>query len=108
MAPMTERTFIELGEILLVLLDFREEFHTLLDNILADDLKDLVLLKSLTRYVEGKVLRVDDTFHEVEVFGDQILTIIHDEDTTDIELDVIPLLLGFEEVERCTEYYVRL
>jgi hypothetical protein len=56
-------------------------------------------LKGLTRDVEGKVLRVDDTLDEVEVLGDEVLAVVHDEDSSNVELDVVPLLLGLEEVE---------
>ena len=45
---------VELGEVVLVLGNLSEEVHALLDNILADSLEDLVLLKRLTRYVEGR------------------------------------------------------
>jgi hypothetical protein len=90
---------VELLETLLVLGDFSEEVEALLHEVLADDLKDLVLLESLTRDVERQVLGIDDTFDEVEVLGDQILAVIHNEDTSDVELDVIALLLTLEEVE---------
>jgi len=88
--------FVELLEIVLVLRDFADEVEGLLHEVLADDLEDLVLLESLTRDVEGQVLGVDDTLNEVEVLGDQILAVIHDEDTSDVELDVIALLLALK------------
>jgi hypothetical protein len=40
--------------------------------------------------------------NEVKVLGDQVLTVIHGEDMTDIELDVVVLLLRLEEIERST------
>ena len=90
---------VELGEVVLVLRNLGEEVHALLDEVLADDLEDLVLLEGLTRDVEGQVLGVDDTLDEVEVLGDELLAIVHDEDAADVELDVVALLLLLEEVE---------
>ena len=52
---------VELVEVVLVLSDLGEEVHALLNDVLADDLQDLVLLQGLTRDVEGKVLGVDNT-----------------------------------------------
>lgn len=94
---------VELLEVVLVLGDLAEEVHALLDNVLADDLEDLVLLERLTRDVEREILRVDDTLDKVEVLGDEVLAVVHDEDATDVELDVVALLLGLEEIERRTE-----
>ena len=92
----------ELGEVVLVLGDLGEDVHALLDDVLADDLQDLVLLERLTRDVERQVLGVDDTLDEVEVLGDELLAIVHDEDAADVELDVVALLLRLEEVEGST------
>ena len=91
--------FVELLEVLLVLSNLREHIHALLDDVLADDLEDLVLLKGLARDVEWQVLRVDDTLDEVEVLGDKVLTVIHDEDTADVEFDVVALLLALEQIK---------
>lgn len=79
-----------------------EEVHTLLDEVLADNLENLVLLESLTRDVERQILRVDNTLNEVEVLGDDVLAVIHDEDAANVKLDVVTLLLGLEEVEGST------
>jgi hypothetical protein len=93
---------VELGKVVLVLRDVLEHLDGLLDEVLADDLQDLVLLESLTRDVEGEVLRVDDTLDEVEVLGDEVLAVVHDENAANIELDVVALLLRLEEVEGST------
>ena len=93
---------VELVEVVLVLGDLGEEVHALLDDVLADDLENLVLLEGLTRDVERQVLGIDDTLDEVEVLGDEVLAVVHDEDAADVELDVVALLLGLEEVERRT------
>ena len=50
---------IELLEVVFVLSDLREHVHALLDDVLADDFENLVLLKCLTRDVERQVLRID-------------------------------------------------
>ena len=93
---------VELVELLTVLSDLVEELKSLLDNVLLDDLHDLVLLESLTRQVERKILRVDDALDEAEPLWDQIGSIVGDEDTSDVELDVVLGLLGLEKIERCT------
>jgi len=86
-------SLVELVEILLVFHDLADEVERLLDKVLADDLEDLVLLQGFSRDVERKILRVDNTLDEVEVFGDEIFTIVHDENTADVKLDVVALLL---------------
>jgi len=90
------KALVELLEVILVLSDLREQIHALLDDVLANDLKNLVLLKGLARDVEWQVLRVDDTLDKVEVLGDKVFTVIHDEDTADVEFDVVALLLALE------------
>lgn len=93
---------VELVELLTVLGDLSEELKGLLDNVLLDDLHDLVLLKGLTGQVEGKVLRVDNTLDEAEPLGDEVGSIVSDEDTADVQLDVVLGLLGLEQVEGST------
>ncbi|KAI3479872.1 hypothetical protein L1887_58069 [Cichorium endivia] len=90
---------VELGKVVLVLGDLGDHVEGLLDDVLADDLEDLVLLERLARDVEGQVLRVDDALDKVEVFGDDVLAVVHDEDAADVELDVVALLLGLKEIE---------
>ena len=51
---------VELLEVVLVLRNLLNEVEALLNDVLADDLKDLVLLESLTRDVQRKILRIDD------------------------------------------------
>lgn len=93
---------VELVELLTILGNLVEELQSLLDNVLLDDLHNLVLLESLTRQVERQILRVDNTLDEAQPLGDEIGGVISDEDTTDVELDVVLSLLGLEEVERST------
>jgi hypothetical protein len=92
---------VELVELLTVLGDLVEHLKGLLHDVLADDLHDLVLLESLTRQVEGEILRVNDTLDEAEPLGDQVGSIVGNEDTADVKLDVVLSTLGLEEVEWC-------
>ncbi|PTD13153.1 hypothetical protein FCULG_00004790 [Fusarium culmorum] len=90
---------VELVELLLVLCDLLEELKRLLDDVLLDDLHDLVLLESLTRQVEREILRVDNTLDEAEPLRDEVGGVVSDEDTADVELDVVLGLLGLEEIK---------
>jgi hypothetical protein len=94
--------FVELLEIVFVFSDLREQVHALLDDVLADNLEDLILLKCLTRDVERQVLRINDTLDKVEVLRNKVLTVVHDEDTADVKFDIVPLLLALKQIERCT------
>lgn len=94
--------FIELIKVVLVLRNLAEKVQTFPDDVLTDDLEDLVLLKGLARNVERKIFRVNDALDKIEVFGDDVLAIVHDENAADVELDVVALLLGLEKIERST------
>ncbi len=80
---------VELLEVLLVLTNLSEEIHALLDDVLASDLEDFVLLEGLSEDVEREILGVNDTLAEVEVLGDEVLAAVHDEDVANVELDVV-------------------
>jgi hypothetical protein len=56
-------------------------------------------LQSLSRDVKGEIFRVDNTLDEVEVLGNDVFAIVHDENAAHVEFDVIALLLRLEEVE---------
>jgi len=60
------------------------------------------LLKHFTRNVQGQIFGIDDTLDEVEPFGDEFFAVVHDEDTTNVELDVVQFLTSLEEIERST------
>jgi hypothetical protein len=92
-------SLVELGEVVLVLSNLADKIEGLLDKVFTDNLEDLILLESLTRDIEGKIFRVDDTLDKVEVLGDEVLAVVHDEDATDVKLDVVALLLGLEKIE---------
>jgi len=93
---------IELLEVVFVFSDLREQIHALLDDVLADDFEDLVLLKCLTRDIERQVFRIDDTLDKVEVLRNEVLAVVHDEDTADVEFDIVALFLALKQIEGCT------
>merc|ERR1719329_1297739 len=70
--------------------------------LLLDDTENLVLLQGLTGDVQRKILRINNTLDEVEPLWHQLLAVVHDQHTTHVELDVVALLLGLEEIERST------
>lgn len=41
------------------------------------------------RDAKMKILEVDDTLDEVEVFRDDVLIVVHDKDSTNVEFDVM-------------------
>merc|ERR1712183_409976 len=90
---------VEFLVVFLVFGDLSEHLKALLDNVLLHDLKDLVLLEGLTRDVEWKILRVDNTLDEGEPVWDDILTVVRDKDSSNVEFDVVLFLLGFKEIE---------
>jgi hypothetical protein len=96
---------IELLKVLLIFSEFLEEFQALLDKVLADNFKNLVLLEHLTGNVQRKILRIDNALHEVEIIGNDFLAVVHDKDTTDIKLHVVLLLFSFEEIERNSAWH---
>ena len=81
-------------------MDLAEHFHTLLHDVLLDHLQDLVLLQELSGDVQRQIFGVHYSLDETQVLWDQILAVVHDEDSSNVQLDVILLLLGLEEVER--------
>merc|ERR1719232_1867273 len=95
------KLLVELLVVVFLLGNLAEHFQALLHQVLLDDPQDLVLLKSLAGDVQRQVLGVNYTFHHVEPLGHEFVTVVHDEHSTHIELDVVPLLLRLEEVERC-------
>ena len=61
------KLLVELLVVVLVLGELIKELHALLDQVLADDLQDLVLLQHLSGDVEGEVLGVDNSLDEVQI-----------------------------------------
>ena len=94
--------FIELVVVVLILSQIFDELHALLHQVLADHLEDLALLHHLTGNVEGQVFGVNHTPHKVQVLRDDVLTVVHDEDSAHVQLDVVLLLLVLKQVEGST------
>merc|ERR1719387_1728041 len=80
---------VELLVVLLVLSDLGEHLEALLDDVLLDDLEDSVLLQGLSGDVQWKIVGVDDTLDEREPLWDEVLAVVHDEDSSDVELEVV-------------------
>jgi hypothetical protein len=57
-------------------------------------------LKEFSRNIQREIFGVDDTFDEGEIIRDQVFAIIHDENSSDIEFDIIFFLFGFKKIER--------
>ena len=93
---------VKLLKLITILRDLIKHLKSLLDKVPLDDLHDLVLLESLTRQVERKILRVDDTLDESEPLWDQVSAVISDENTANVEFNVVLGPLGLEEIERST------
>eukprot|EP00972_Heterocapsa_arctica_P007489 1092562-Heterocapsa_arctica.AAC.1 len=92
---------VELLVVFLLLRDLRRHLQTFLHQIL-NHAQDLVLLQSLARDFQRHVLIVDDVFDHIQPLRPQLVVVVHDEDTTHVQLDDIALLLQFEEVEDST------
>jgi len=90
---------VELLEVILVLTDVVKQLHALLDKILTDDLEDLALLEGLAGDVQWEIFRVNDSLHKAQVLWDQLLAVVHDEDASDVQLDVVALLLVLKQVK---------
>ena len=80
--------FIELLPVFIIFGDFLDKLKTLLNHVSLDNLKDLVFLKRLSGDVQRKIFRVDNSFDEAEVVRDDLLAVVHDKDSLDIEFDV--------------------
>ena len=65
----------------------------------ADAFDLAILLKDLAADVERQVVGVDHTAHEAQVGRQQLFAGIHDENTTDVELEALALLAAVHEIE---------
>jgi hypothetical protein len=93
---------IELLEVFSIIGDLSDHFDTLLSDILLNDLKDLIVLQELSGNVEGEIFRIYNSLNETQPFRNQLITVIHNEYSSNVEFDIVLLLLGFEEIERCS------
>ena len=57
------------------------------------------MLQGFSGDVEGKVFRVHDSFDEEQIVGHQFFAVVHDKHATNIELDVVLLLVVIEKIE---------
>merc|ERR1719240_854936 len=73
---------------------------TLLHQVFLYDTEDFVLLKCLPRNVQWQILRIHHTLHHVEPFWHEFIAIIHDEDTTHIQFDIVSLLFSLKQIKR--------
>ena len=64
----------------LLLSNLGKHFEALLDKVLLDHSENLVLLESLTRDVQKKILRIHDTLDKNAPFWHELIAVIHDED----------------------------
>merc|ERR1711976_897094 len=55
---------------------------------------------SISGDVKREILGVNNTLDKVEILRDELLTVVHDEDSPDIELDVVLALLVLKQVKR--------
>ena len=77
--------------VVLLLSNLCEHLEALLDQVLLDDAQDLVLLQGLAGDVQRQILRIHHALHEVQPLGHELLAVVHDEDSSHVELDVVPL-----------------
>merc|ERR1712003_252293 len=91
--------FVKLLVVVLLLSNLSKHLQALLDQVLLDHTQNLVLLKGLTGNVQGQILRINNALNKVQPLRHQLIAIVHDEHTPDVQLDVVALLLGLEEVK---------
>lgn len=92
--------FIEFFKIFSIFTDLSEEFDTFLSDVFLDDFQDLVMLEILSADVKREIFRINNSSDETQIFRDQIFTVVHNEHSSNVKLDVVFLLLGFEHIER--------
>ena len=80
--------------------NFREHLQALFHQILLDHPQDLVLLEGLTGDVQRQILRIHHALHKVQPLRHELIAVVHDEDSAHVQLDVVALLLGLEEIKR--------
>ena len=91
--------FVEGFVVLLIFGKFLEKLKAFLDEILSDDLENLGLLKSLTRDVQRKIFRIDNTLDEVEEFENELVAVVHDKNSSNVEFDRVFLFFVLEEIK---------
>ena len=56
-------------------------------------------MESLTGDVQWEILGIDDTLDKVKILGNDLLAVVHDEHTTNVQFDRVLLLLVLEQIE---------
>ena len=99
---------------------FRElanHVERLANELLLDRLQARVLLESFARHVQGERVRVDDALDEAQILGQQLVELVRDEDTADVQLEraraavvvvVVVRRRSFGDVENGLEFDVAL
>jgi hypothetical protein len=80
---------------------FPADHMNILHMLPASHLEDLVLLQHLSADVEGQVLAIHNALDKVEVLRDEVFTVVHDEHSPNVQLDVVGLLAGVKHVKGC-------
>mmetsp|Transcript_2020 Transcript_2020/g.5322 ORF Transcript_2020/g.5322 Transcript_2020/m.5322 type:complete len:222 (-) Transcript_2020:734-1399(-) len=95
-------SFVKLAVGIFVFSQVTEHFNTLLHEILLDNTKNFVLLKSFTGNIERQIFRVNNTLDELEPFGHKFFAVVHDEYAPDIKFDFVEFFLcaAIEHIKR--------
>ena len=102
------KLFVGFLVVIVLLSNFNKLFDALLLKVLLGHKEDLVLLQTVSfpRDVQRKVLRIHDAFDKFQPLWKEFVTINHGEkNATDIQLDVVALVLGVKQVERRTAWH---
>lgn len=75
--------------IISLLIHLLQHVQNLSDQLLLDDLEEFVLLEVFTGDVQRKIIGINKTTNEGQVLREHVLEVISDEDTTDVQLDVL-------------------
>ena len=92
---------IKLPVVFFIFNQLREELKALLHNVLAYDFQDLDLLEHFSGDVQRQVLGVNHTMDKIEGLRYQLITAVHDENTTDKQFDVVLLVVLKRSKEAC-------
>merc|ERR1711976_886431 len=93
--------FVEFLVVVLILTDVFKKLHALFDQVFPDDLQDLALLQHFSGDVQRQVLRIHNSLNKVQIFWYQLFTVVHDENSSHIQLDIVPLLFVLKEIKGC-------
>jgi len=98
-ADLQDRAELGVERVVLLLVHAFQEVEEPLHQVLSDVPHEAVLLEDLAADVEVQVGRVHHSLDEAEVFGHELLAVVHDEHAPAVEVDAV-LALAHGEVER--------